>query len=445
MINPNDLLNDGMQWGIEYDPNVLTPLAVRNTVLTDQFEWSWQADSQAGLLTIEGQNTGHWITGEGYLLEIDFLVDSGTAYWSSWPVQLASAALTDRMGDPVQMIEPDPAELLVKAPAYSGDVNMDGRLSLVDAILLRDITVGKTTPSRDQREMADLNGDLLLDSSDLVLMLKAIVGQALASRTTLSDLSFSRRQVSPVQVQIVRGYMGEGTVQVIVRINQLSSVAGLDLTLAYDENALEWMGVAPGSEAPSALIDAACDTPGRLRLSLASSASLQGQGSYDQGDVIVISWKDKFTWMETPVTIVSMKLSDATGQNLARSQDVFALDASLYRIKGIKLYTPNLPNLKFAWGQKVLVRWLMDTFYSGERVRLELWDETKKITEVAEYTSSETCAASLYITIPEVPPATHYWLRIVSDEYEDCYDQSDNPFEISDQSGVKAGLALGFE
>jgi len=57
-----------------------------------------------------------------------------------------------------------------------GDVNGDGKIDILDAILLQSIWLGDVEPSPLQEIAADVNKDGNLDANDLLLLMRYIVG-----------------------------------------------------------------------------------------------------------------------------------------------------------------------------------------------------------------------------------------------------------------------------
>ena len=67
--------------------------------------------------------------------------------------------------------------LVYKKPAKAGDVNFDGKLSAVDALITLQAAVGSRTLSIYQPEVADLDGDGKLSASDALTILLSVVGK----------------------------------------------------------------------------------------------------------------------------------------------------------------------------------------------------------------------------------------------------------------------------
>ena len=56
-----------------------------------------------------------------------------------------------------------------------GDVNLDGRIDITDAVLLNKIVSGSVKANDQQTEAADCNGDNAMDTNDSLLLLKFLV------------------------------------------------------------------------------------------------------------------------------------------------------------------------------------------------------------------------------------------------------------------------------
>ena len=63
----------------------------------------------------------------------------------------------------------------VEPNAFYGDIDLDGKVSLTDAVLLAKIAAGQVVANDQQRLNADLNGDSTLDSEDAIILLRFLV------------------------------------------------------------------------------------------------------------------------------------------------------------------------------------------------------------------------------------------------------------------------------
>jgi len=59
---------------------------------------------------------------------------------------------------------------------FAGDLNLDGHVSILDVIILNRAILGKEILSEFQNQIADINQDGIIDSSDSLAIMKRIVG-----------------------------------------------------------------------------------------------------------------------------------------------------------------------------------------------------------------------------------------------------------------------------
>jgi len=71
----------------------------------------------------------------------------------------------------IRITEPQPEETVL-----AGDVNSDGVVNILDAIIVNRAVLGKEILDTQQKAAADLNGDGVPDSVDSLMILKMIVG-----------------------------------------------------------------------------------------------------------------------------------------------------------------------------------------------------------------------------------------------------------------------------
>jgi hypothetical protein len=69
-----------------------------------------------------------------------------------------------------------------------------------------------------------------------------------------------------------------GTVQVPLSIDGATNVGSMDLVLTYDSSVALAMGADTGSLSPNAYLESNIGTPGRVRIALADSRGISGQG-----------------------------------------------------------------------------------------------------------------------------------------------------------------------
>jgi len=110
------------------------------------------------------------ITTDGKLFAVTFQVGPDTP-GGEIPI-LLSAIIGDQMGNEISADYSNGAIRVI--PYKLGDINDDGRIDILDAILLQRIWLGDLIPDARQRLAADVNKDGSIDGNDLVLLLMHI-------------------------------------------------------------------------------------------------------------------------------------------------------------------------------------------------------------------------------------------------------------------------------
>ncbi|MCX7044035.1 MAG: cohesin domain-containing protein [Candidatus Sumerlaeota bacterium] len=326
--NPNEISNEGLQVNINYDSAMLAPVAVRKTTLTQSFGLQSNLAVASGTLRIAGlmaQPTQ--ITGEGNILEVQYAVNSAAAPWSRSSLAFDLVELVDVFTNSVDIDYTSTAVMTVAASLLCGDLSGDGKVTIKDAVVLRKIVVGEITPTDQQRDSGDMNGDHLLDSADLVLLLRKIVfGDAVAYAPSLSarDARLGDAATSHV-LRWGAQTVVESTITIPIILDNMDGVAGIDIALNFNPALLELGAVEAGEIIPETSSWRVYIENGQGRIVAADTAALSGIG----GTVAVLHFASKGAWSQTAVSVARFKISDINGINLARTQQVGAEDALL--------------------------------------------------------------------------------------------------------------------
>lgn len=335
--NPNQIANRGLQIGIAYDPAILTPTAVRTTSLTAGFSVSDNLAAPGGTLRITGTDNGQAITGEGALFEITYKISSGATYWSQSALTLTETQFLDDQGTPLTIAPGKGATLTVKAPLVPGDVNLDGRISILDAVLQRLFILETQTPTDDQAVVADLNGDGLIDSADQVLLMRKIIGSGagifLSGMAPQEGASRIRLQSLPRGGITLHGgikRLSGDTLSIPLVVDDMTGVAGFNGALNFDPNLFAVLSIDPGAAINGWAWNTAVEH-GRLRLTAANAqANLTGPATVA---TLVLryqgSWGSWGPGARISLPIVQFKASDEGGLNLQRIGQVSAQDIQL--------------------------------------------------------------------------------------------------------------------
>lgn len=297
---------------VSYDTALLTPVAVEKTVITQDFNFADNVATANGRVDMACVGGGGTLVGEGHILDIVFLVDAEATPGATATFTFVNAALFDSEANALALDFSDTATFTVSAEFMLGDVNGDGVVDMPDAILAQEIADGEVTPTQEQLDAGDINGDGIIDSADVTLILRIILGEPINPGEKDSGSGGYSKTYS-VWVADARGGPG-ATVLVPVYLNDAKGLAGADLTITFDQTALEVRNVVLGTLTDSFELGWNAE-PGVVSISLASSTALSsGAGSIC---LVRFSVKARALPREILVNPVSVKLSGQYGDNLA--------------------------------------------------------------------------------------------------------------------------------
>ncbi len=258
-----------------------------------------------------------------------------------------------RLGD--ETISPIPLQLesgtlrISESACSLGDINCDGVIDSFDAALALQLAAENPTPTDERLTTGDINGNGVLDAGDAAMILHyaanlswpTLADAEVASRgssvepaetdsadfDTLSQQSsvepaetdsdrLSQRQGEPtLRLSEVTGQAGE-VVTLTVQATQVVDWAGVDVTIAYDPQAIVAVtqvekGALTADFAGLRYVDTAA---GLLNISLSSDTPVSGNG-----DVVIISLQLGPSEMSAPLQLSRAALYDLAGRDFATS------------------------------------------------------------------------------------------------------------------------------
>lgn len=333
VANPNELSGQNLHIEIDYDPAMLRPVAVNRTALTQSFSLSDNISSASGRLIVSGSGSSSSVRGEGNLLEILYEVNTGASEWARSPLSFSLVSLLDTSLNPVTVDYSDSATLTVSEQAIRGNLDNDTSITVSDRDLLVDfIQNGAPVQTLANWVAADINGDGLLDASDLVL-LERMLANAVSTGSPSQPAGYPsiahKLQVTPPVGHHLRWqtptYSGD-RITVTATIDEQQDVAGMGMQVLYSPACLRLVETQRGTAfADAGTWDLSTGTPGEMRL-LAGGATASQTGG---GTVLTFTFQKVGSWTTTPLSVIEFKVCDLDGVNLDRTRDVDATDASL--------------------------------------------------------------------------------------------------------------------
>ena len=253
-ISPN-----GIDVVVRYDSKVLDPerLSVEATAITGRMSFTANV-SQPGLIRIVAVGDPRAeLRGNGHLFDIRACLENRTSSECT-PLRFSFVEFNDARAETIEVDYSDRGEICPPSGfSGMGDLNADGRVTSKDVLLALGYAVGRTGPLGEDTaiQVADFNGDLMLDSADAVMLQRfaaelpvnpgAYTEETGADPMLLSVLLEEREQVT-VRVGDERATVGE-TVTLAVSVSNAVGISGYQFTLTYPKSSLRAVEARPGT------------------------------------------------------------------------------------------------------------------------------------------------------------------------------------------------------
>jgi hypothetical protein len=319
------IAGSGMMIYLSYDTSLLTFVAVEKTIITENFTIFGDV-VENGLVGIAGVGGGT-LVGEGRILDVVFTVAPEATLGATGGFSFTNMVMFDYAAQQLDVDFSDTATFTVSSQYVLGDLNGDGAVDLLDAILAQQIADGQLVPTQVQLDAGDINGDGVIDSADVTLILRMILGLPINPEGKGGDA-----KLGAYAVTVVDASGGPGmTVGVPVYLNDATGVAGADLTLTFDPTVFDVANVTLGTLTSGFELDWHAEAA-VVSISLASDTAL----SSGSGSLCVVRFhvNPSATPRETLINPASVKLSGQYGDDLAWKALVVSTFAGTFKILG---------------------------------------------------------------------------------------------------------------
>ncbi len=308
---------------VTYDSSVLEATDIKKTPLTAGYGWDKNLEipgiARAVLATVEGEK----LHGEGSLFYVLFDVIGEKKDTSDLKFEVTGTFFYD-CGD---LFEPVPLELndiglfTVGCPFILGDVNGDCVVDQSDIDLVLEIAVGKLTPSDDQFNAADVSGDGFIRSNDASLIMKIMEGADLApTGSELRRMRSARSDVVNVSVPDDLTVSVNSSVWVPIEIDNTANVKGADIILNYDSSLMTATDGRTTSMTESCNMEINTDQAGQVRISLIAKEGQEiGGGPGTLVEVQFTAKSDILGNSASPLTLSSVRLNDSYSRDFSTS------------------------------------------------------------------------------------------------------------------------------
>jgi hypothetical protein len=337
---------------LDFDAQVIEPLYITRTALTTGYSWAYSINSTAtySRARISAMSTSPPILhndGSLFWLVVEVQGDVG----ATSPLNLkefihgvggTTLYATDDLLHSVPLTL-DSGLFHVDVAYVTGDLNGNGVVEAVDALLALKIAVGELLPTPQQRQAGDINGNGVVDAADstLILHYAARGSWPLPDTEDPVQLRASGDRSVTVKLDTVSGVPG-GRVRVGLRATDLPAWAGGEFALIYDPRVVTPLAVERGDLTSDFELESHEVGAGLLRAAVARD--LQESG----GDGVLV-W---FTFQispgalhgtRSPLVLAEAHLNDAHGRDLALSAlqyDVASQSGTLTIAHGQRVYLP---------------------------------------------------------------------------------------------------------
>ena len=217
--------------------------------------------NSAGTLTVVSTRLGGVtnIDGTGILAAITFeVLEVKESTLKLENVELGTSSADSE----AQLIATDVENGVITVAEIKGDVNGDGEVSSVDAVLALLISVGLEIPTDRQKLMADMNDDGEIGADDALMILRKAVESAAPGVSAVAD---ANGQID-ITMPEAHGLAGE-SIAVPVKVDNTDGLAGGDIFIYYDQTALR---AAEVSFDPDVLLISNLNDPGMVRIAFAN-------------------------------------------------------------------------------------------------------------------------------------------------------------------------------
>ncbi len=216
----------GVQFVINFEGNYLTPVSVNLGEHASNMDAPWYNTWDDSMKICILSSSGNTIpAGEGTIVEITFLVDSGVPIGDSTLLSLANVIVSDTSAQEIEFVQED--GWIYFATGMKGDVNRDGRIDILDVVRTINIILGD--PATDyELWAADVvpppHGDDVVNVLDAVGIVCMILHEEISSDTSGVTASIE-----------VGEYYDSGSDKLIpVKLTNFGKIMGMELVFAYD-------------------------------------------------------------------------------------------------------------------------------------------------------------------------------------------------------------------
>ena len=237
-LNANKISGNGMDIQVTYDKTLLTPLAVQKTFLTRNVNFSSNIPTADGQINITSTSLpDESIKGRGHLIDINFHISNSADLNTTASHTFPFVKLFNDIGSELSVDYSDTALFTVANQYMPGDLNGDGVVNSNDVFMVIQAILGQRTLTQLEFNAADLNGDGELSGADAVMILRLAFGLPInPTQSGSPNLKLDLKGIyDPLYIVSINNYnvQQEQIISIPINLNTVKSIAALDLNINY--------------------------------------------------------------------------------------------------------------------------------------------------------------------------------------------------------------------
>jgi len=294
LANADGASASGVQLILRYPTDLIgdaVGIVVERTALT-RFTSPVVNTPQAGRLiitTVLGQST---LSGEGHLFDVYLPLKPGVPGGAAGLLEFENAVFADIEGAPLPVDYSQSGTLRIEGSCREGDLNGDLLVNVLDTVLLLRAAAGLLPLTPCIQQAGDLNGDGDIDSADVLML------QRTNSELPINPIQAGAIGVAPPVPTAPVGFRAQhiavqpgGVATLLIEAVNTQGLTGLDFEIGYpgDATLLELESAMPGSLTEDFTLLANTKLPGAVRVSLSRQTALSS--SITEGPVLRLDFR----------------------------------------------------------------------------------------------------------------------------------------------------------
>jgi hypothetical protein len=331
---------------LSYDPVVINPTGVGNTILTAGYDWTSQVITPGLVQAETSTSLGERLYGGGSLFDIYFDVTGQLSDTSTISFLAADSGIytCDDLENPIALDLLDQGVFTVQPEYILGDLTGDGLVNESDADLALQISINAVEPTSEQLAAGDVNGDNLINAADAVIIMQMAAGTPV--EVLESDEGFIRysSQAGNVIFSLPSGLAlspGEST-WVSLNIDDATNIAGSDIKIGYNPYIVDLLDIRTTSLTSNMDLAYNITQEGQIRISIKPKPGFEDGLAGGSGPFVELQFKNVDNAQGnaiSPLNLLVVRLNDKYGRDFSSS----VLQTDIEMVDGEIMVEDDLP------------------------------------------------------------------------------------------------------